>query len=562
MGKLVCLILALLLTYSSLLAQKNELQIAPVNTELVKYVKMLKRGYLKKTTTTDHALGYIPHSIKFVVKTPESLKKTTALPDSFDLRNEGKLTTVKNQSTCGACWTFASYGSIESRWLVLGSGSYDLSEQNLKNGSGFEIEHCDGGNASIATAYLTRGDGPVLEADDPYDVDNSDYVSGLTPRGYIPNARFLSNDADVLKQILYDYGAVYTNMFWENSYYNAANFTYHYNLSADSSSNHAVLLVGWNDHLQTDGGTGAWIIRNSWGPAWGDSGFFYISYNDIKVNSNPAYWPNRLDYDENFSIHQYDTLGSIGALGYSEALAHGLVKFVMAENQQITKVGTWINNSNSTVSFDIYDNFNGSTLSGHLASIGDQTCNYPGYYTFNLPSAIELDSGNDIYIKVKYNVPGEDYPVPVETYVDGYANPKFVSGKCWLSYNGGTGTWDAIGAGTGFDYDLCVKAYGIAEVTSIENDGNLNKPKTFMLQNYPNPFNPSTVINYQLQVAGEIELTVYDVLGKKIRTLSTGFQKAGQHKVVFDAKDLSNGIYFYKLISRDYVQVRKMILIK
>ncbi len=553
----------MLFTVSLVFGQQNVLQIAPVNPDLVTYLKNRQQPALKQITAEEHRLGYIPHSIKYDVKAPTVLEKNgVTLPAVFDLREENTLTPVKDQSTCGACWTFATYGSIESRWLALGAGAFDLSEQNLKNGNGFEIDHCGGGNASIATAYLIRGDGPIAEADDPYNVSSGDYISGLTPQAYIPDARRLPRDETVIKQALYDYGALYTTMRWESAYYNASDNTYYYNVSADSSSNHAVVLVGWNDTLNTAGGTGAWIIRNSWGPSWGEQGYFYISYNDLKINSEVAYWPNRMEYDKKAIINQYDLLGSIGSIGYNAPSGYGLVKFVMDEKQEISMVGTAVNYSNATVSITIYDHFNGSSLSGLLATINAQSCTYPGYYSFPLSSPIELNEGDDIYIKVKYSYPsGVNYAIPVEMAYEGYANPDFVSGKCWVSYSGSS--WQEIGGATENKMDLCVKTYGVSKVTAIDESGKVNTPKTFMLQNYPNPFNPTTVISYQLPVTGFVNLTVYNALGQNVRTLVNDKQQAGRHSVTFDASGLTSGVYVYRLSTSAGVTIaKKMIVLK
>jgi hypothetical protein len=88
-------------------------------------------------------------------------------------------------------------------------------------------------------------------------------------------------------------------------------------------------------------------------------------------------------------------------------------------------------------------------------------------------------------------------------------------------------------------------------------------PKTFLLeQNYPNPFNPSTTIRYQLPVASEVKLEVYDVLGKKIATLVSERQSAGSYQVVWNASGLSSGTYFYRLQAGTFTQTKKMILVK
>jgi hypothetical protein len=95
----------------------------------------------------------------------------------------------------------------------------------------------------------------------------------------------------------------------------------------------------------------------------------------------------------------------------------------------------------------------------------------------------------------------------------------------------------------------------------IEVDAGL--PKVFALeQNYPNPFNPSTTIRYQLPVASEVKLEVYDVLGKKIATLVNERQSAGSYQVVWNASGLSSGTYFYRLQAGTFTQTKKMILVK
>jgi hypothetical protein len=92
---------------------------------------------------------------------------------------------------------------------------------------------------------------------------------------------------------------------------------------------------------------------------------------------------------------------------------------------------------------------------------------------------------------------------------------------------------------------------------------NLNRVENFSLnQNYPNPFNPSTRITYSIQKAGIVSLKVYDILGREVATLVNGYQPANNYSVIFDASDLASGIYLYKLKTGDFVQTRKMILLK
>jgi len=81
-------------------------------------------------------------------------------------------------------------------------------------------------------------------------------------------------------------------------------------------------------------------------------------------------------------------------------------------------------------------------------------------------------------------------------------------------------------------------------------------------QNYPNPFNPATTIKYVLPAAGRVTLRVYNMLGQEVATLVNGVQNAGEQIVRFNGANLSSGMYFYRLEARNYVDTRKMVLVK
>ncbi|HTY09792.1 MAG TPA: T9SS type A sorting domain-containing protein [Bacteroidota bacterium] len=81
-------------------------------------------------------------------------------------------------------------------------------------------------------------------------------------------------------------------------------------------------------------------------------------------------------------------------------------------------------------------------------------------------------------------------------------------------------------------------------------------------QNFPNPFNPSTTIRYSLPAAGRVQMKVYNVLGQEVSTLVNAQQQAGMYEVTFDASRLASGVYFYRISSEKFTQVKKMMLIK
>lgn len=98
-------------------------------------------------------------------------------------------------------------------------------------------------------------------------------------------------------------------------------------------------------------------------------------------------------------------------------------------------------------------------------------------------------------------------------------------------------------------------------VTSVESIPSF--PKAFKLnQNYPNPFNPSTIISYSLPVNSFVTIKVYDIIGREVATLVNKNMTVGDHKVTFNAAGLSSGIYFYQIRAGNFVQTKKMILMK
>ena len=93
-------------------------------------------------------------------------------------------------------------------------------------------------------------------------------------------------------------------------------------------------------------------------------------------------------------------------------------------------------------------------------------------------------------------------------------------------------------------------------------------PNTFSIaQNYPNPFNPETTIPYALPQSVHVRLVIYNVLGQEIRTLVNELKPAGYYRVVWDNKDdfgksVSSGIYLYRIVAGDFVETKKLLLLK
>lgn len=142
------------------------------------------------------------------------------------------------------------------------------------------------------------------------------------------------------------------------------------------------------------------------------------------------------------------------------------------------------------------------------------------------------------------------------------------SGKAWTSFP--TPNGEAIR-----DIKFSNKRTGLAvgehgailkfntDYVGISNNSLSLPVQTELNQNYPNPFNPETIISFRLQKAQFVSLKIYDMLGKEVKTLIEGMKIPGEHKVKFQANDISAGIYYYTLkTGNDFMETKKMVLIK
>ncbi|HKL37936.1 MAG TPA: C1 family peptidase, partial [Bacteroidales bacterium] len=452
----------------TLQAQQNFSE-APLNPAFKKYLEKKKKGMVPVKASEGYYYGWIPSPVEPHVR-PRLDLKSKDLPSAYDLRNLGGVTPVKNQGACGSCWAFATMGSMESRWLLEGYGTCDLSEDHLNNCHDFDFLPCEGGNLFISAAMFTRGYGPMSEADDPYSgAEDNSCPSGLTPVAYVWDVWWADTSRASLKQALMDYGALYASIYMHQLSYEDVNHTYFYDGPGDESDGgggHGVVLVGWDDQKVTAAGEpGAWIVKNSWGDAWGESGFFYMSYADSVGFNSVGFLPERLDYDPNITISGYDKLGWVTSVGYSDGEDYALVRMVPSADQQVQHVGTYADMPGAIIDIEVYDDFDGDTLTNLLGSIPDQICSHYGHHVFDLAEPFDIAAGNDYYIRVKYHT-GTDYPIPMERYIGEYASDVEISdsGYCWVSNEGEH--WLPLGKGL-LEYDVCVKAYGMIGEESL-----------------------------------------------------------------------------------------------
>ena len=221
------------------------------------------------------------------MRTVKVARAVTTMPPAFDWRSQSKVTTVRDQGNCGSCWAFGTVGAFESSLLINSSLTTDLSEQYLVscNTNGWS---CSGG--WWAHDYHVAP-GAVAETAFPYTASNSTCVSSLAHPYQLNSWRYISDSysvpsADAIKQAIYTYGPVSAAVCVGSGFQRYTGGVF----ATDETSacgwgqvNHAIVLVGWNDTENT------WILRNSWGTSWGESGYMRIARNVSNVGYSANY---------------------------------------------------------------------------------------------------------------------------------------------------------------------------------------------------------------------------------------------------------------------------------
>ncbi|MGV8026766.1 MAG: C1 family peptidase [Anaerolineaceae bacterium] len=215
----------------------------------------------------------------------DGVDSADTLPSSFDWRNYGGVTPIRNQKSCGSCWAFATVGAMESAMAIKTGKYFDLSEQFLVscNKDGWS---CAGGGTAHPYHYNKLGKsqtavGAVLEAEKPYTNSNGTCTTAYN-HPYVLSlwSSISSTTVANLKNAIYTYGPIKVSICAGPKFQDYGGGVFSSDESGYcSGTNHAVVLVGWND------ATGSWILRNSWGTGWGESGYMRIKYGISKVGS-------------------------------------------------------------------------------------------------------------------------------------------------------------------------------------------------------------------------------------------------------------------------------------
>jgi len=208
-------------------------------------------------------------------------------------------------------------------------------------------------------------------------------------------------------------------------------------------------VVGWDDNFAASNfstappGNGAFLIKNSWGTGWGNSGYFWISYYDTcaaRYDSALFTGESLVDYS---AVYQYDPLGATSALGYGAGVPAWCANmFTATTSQSLVAASTYFLANNTPYELYVYTGCSASApRSGTVVATKSGTIVNAGYHTIILDSPVALTNGQLFSIVFKLTTPGYCCPIPMERPFSGYSSAAVASaGQSFYSYAGSSWT--------------------------------------------------------------------------------------------------------------------------
>lgn len=392
-----------------------------------------------------------------------------SLPKSYDLRDYNRATPVRDQSTEGLCWDFASVSSIESNILSQPELASDYSGEKINN-----LDISEGGLSWYIHTNLNDPSSPLNNdyINDPMKGRNGGFTNfiaqslisgfGTYPEtllpysdvavGYPSTMRFhsdyrlkdfnnLSDDTELIKDRILENGAVAVVYSCFNSNYKYSDdYTSYYDngfnaIDPDDHSNlgHVVSIIGWDDSFSRENfleecqpqNDGAWLCKNSWGDNWGTNGYFWMSYETTNMSFSQFIMQSADEFD-NIYQNQFTTDAN-----YRADIASNV--FTANSEEYLTQISVSTGSSmDYTASvYRLSDNYS-SPVEGQLLTEFEGSTSFNGVHTIELPDPVQLNKGDNFSVVITNHDPEESsFSVQTKTYLD----RTYQKGKCYYYDN-------------------------------------------------------------------------------------------------------------------------------
>ncbi len=392
------------------------------------------------------------------------LETASIFPIRYDLREKERIGDIKNQGNTGTCWAFAALSALESS--LMPEETVQLSPDHMSMSNSFVVDTDNGGEYTMAMAYLLSWQGPVYEKDDPF--GDGKTASGLTAVKHVQEMQIMEGkDYEKIKESVFLYGGVQTSLYFELNNNKSNSVFYNRDASAycyigTDKPNHEVVIVGWDDHYSKDNfsvnveGDGAFICQNSWGEEFGEDGYFYVSYYDTNIGSHNIVCTKIENTDNYDTIYQSDLCGWVGQIGFQKESVYGANVYTAQSTELLSAVGFYAIGKNTEYSVYLRRDFKEKESLGHGEKIAEGSLKNAGYYTIPIHNEIVLNPKERYAVILYLKTPEAVHPMAIEYAADeATSRVDLTDGEGYISADGKK--WEHVEEA--FSCNLCIKAY-------------------------------------------------------------------------------------------------------
>ncbi len=382
----------------------------------------------------------------------EPIDYAASLPSRFNLKEQGRDSSVGNQGSYGVCWTFATTTAMETNaitqgmantsvnyserhisWYVYGASTPDQNDPLYgDNGNYGTAAYNMGGHVLHASACLASWMGPEMESAVPFSTSTAlDESYRYKSYSHLQNMIMYDfSDISGIKQAVYDNGSAWLSYSHHDEYFNYSTNAYYVPTTLSDSvfaeGAHAVSIVGWDDNYSASNfntappANGAWIVKNSWGTSWGDSGYYYMSYYDCSGEEASSFLvENTNNYGD---IYQWDGDNS----GWVSGVDCYANVFTARETTTLDAISFMSMSVDTAYTVKVYTNVTDTPDSGTLATTQTVTYANAGYHTLDLTNDVKITNGQKFAVTVEGDgllmcIDSNNYAAGTSYYFGGYS---------------------------------------------------------------------------------------------------------------------------------------------